>query len=363
MKKIFTFLGIILMYLNSFSQATVKVYPAEESFATGYIDVTDKGDGQAKRAFPNFFMFDLSDVPNHGTITSIDLTYFISYSSVAGSSIGSDVYIIDANTIATPFQTLKDTIDNAGYVVWSGDTYSGINYGGIGSTETLNSAAVDAANNALLYQDWLSFTIKYDNYIWEIEGWDNEFSKPYLEITYTPGTPVTAITITSPGDETTIDSPSGSLQLSATVEPASPTFDSVVWEFTDPAYETWASIDENGLLTALGVADVTVIVRAVAWDGSGITQTYTVTLTNQTSSINNQESQIKVFPNPATDILKIVNNTEFDVQLINVLGEVIYSENNLSEQTNINVESFVNGLYFVKITDSNSEHISKVIIK
>ena len=66
-----------------------------------------------------------------------------------------------------------------------------------------------------------------------------------------------------------------------------------------------------------------------------------------------------VSPNPFSNNIKILNGkgTEY-FQLINSVGEIIYSGKNISEHDFSNI---ANGIYFLQITDGNKRQISKIV--
>lgn len=88
---------------------------------------------------------------------------------------------------------------------------------------------------------------------------------------------VTGITVTGAGAATTIAVDGGTLQMSAAILPADATNKNVVWGVTNGTGQ--ATISAGGLLTA--VADGTVTVIATAIDGSGVTDTLEITISNQ----------------------------------------------------------------------------------
>lgn len=89
---------------------------------------------------------------------------------------------------------------------------------------------------------------------------------------------VTAITVSGTGGINTISVLGGTLQMEATVAPATATNPTVTWTVSNEAIATINSV--TGLLQA--VANGTVLVTASAVDGSGVTGFRTVSITNQT---------------------------------------------------------------------------------
>lgn len=88
---------------------------------------------------------------------------------------------------------------------------------------------------------------------------------------------VDTITVTGAGNATTIATDGGTLQMSAAVLPETAVDKTVTWSVA--AGTGSASIDAAGLLTA--VTNGTVVVTATANDGSLVTGTKTITLSNQ----------------------------------------------------------------------------------
>ncbi len=89
--------------------------------------------------------------------------------------------------------------------------------------------------------------------------------------------PVSSIAVTGAGGSSTISSDNGTLQLNAAVLPANATTKTVSWSVTSGTGE--ASINSSGLVTA--IANGTVTARATANDGSGVSGSLVITLSNQ----------------------------------------------------------------------------------
>jgi uncharacterized protein YjdB len=89
--------------------------------------------------------------------------------------------------------------------------------------------------------------------------------------------PVSSITLAGEGGSSTIDRDSGTLQLYAHVLPANATDTTLTWTVISGTGQ--ASISETGLLKAIYDGKVTVV--ATANDGSGVTDSLVITITNQ----------------------------------------------------------------------------------
>ncbi len=106
----------------------------------------------------------------------------------------------------------------------------------------------------------------------------NDGSGIFGEITITINNQVIPVTGISISGGNAISTPGGSLQLSATVTPSNATDKSVVWSITGGTGQ--ATIDQNGLVTAISNGNV--IIRATANGGTDIYATTTISVTNQT---------------------------------------------------------------------------------
>jgi hypothetical protein len=78
----------------------------------------------------------------------------------------------------------------------------------------------------------------------------------------------------------------------------------------------------------------------------------------------NISSQFSFFPNPATDFLTIKSslNTPFNITVFNSLGQQLYMEQNIvSNNLQMCVSSFNEGLLFIQITSENNQCVYKLL--
>jgi hypothetical protein len=75
----------------------------------------------------------------------------------------------------------------------------------------------------------------------------------------------------------------------------------------------------------------------------------------------NQLQNFSMYPNPATTVLNIVNAENSTIEVYNILGQILYTKTNISLQEEVQVSQFVQGAYFVKITNGNAVKTSKFI--
>jgi uncharacterized protein YjdB len=170
---------------------------------------------------------------------------------------------------------------------------------------------------------------------------------------------VTSITLQGQAGESTITTQGGTLQMEATVLPANADDGSYTWSVTNGTGS--ASIDGGGLLTA--TTNGTVTVTATANDGSGVTGSAIITISNQNSlGISDSElvNNISIYPNPATSEINISSDNFIEsIEFIDVFGKVIKSI--LNSNNTIDVSNLSNGLYFLQVYTKEGSAIKKFI--
>ena len=94
-----------------------------------------------------------------------------------------------------------------------------------------------------------------------------------------------------------------------------------------------------------------------------------ITVTNATESgstpgtgIVENNSAISIYPNPATTVLNVEAEGFSTIEMVNVLGQVVYSANATSNMQ-INVSNLDNGVYFVRLNGANGTATQKFIKK
>ncbi len=75
------------------------------------------------------------------------------------------------------------------------------------------------------------------------------------------------------------------------------------------------------------------------------------------------DNQIIIYPNPANDILNINASSQIDrVELYNISGQLIYSNQANNSEVSVNTSEFAQGLYIVKVYTENGHTTQKVSI-
>lgn len=72
------------------------------------------------------------------------------------------------------------------------------------------------------------------------------------------------------------------------------------------------------------------------------------------------DNLVRLYPNPTNNIINIVlqNKSPYSIEIYNILGEKMVSENNLES---LNIIEWTNGIYFVKVSQGNKLFIEKIV--
>ncbi len=139
----------------------------------------------------------------------------------------------------------------------------------------------------------------------------------------------------------------------------------------------WTSPDSWGILagdTALLNVDITPNIAAegtvtyryyVGPDATTFLDSIDIRVHASTASIEeNSLAGVSVAPNPASEYLNIKTFSlqSPSIKIIDVLGNIVLSKAEEVSSSNINIENFKNGVYFVVIESSNSSPITKRFI-
>lgn len=78
-----------------------------------------------------------------------------------------------------------------------------------------------------------------------------------------------------------------------------------------------------------------------------------------------EKKNITVRPNPATNMFTVdLNETgTAQVQLFNLVGQLVYSENTNDASVSVDVSNYNSGVYMLKITQNGEMHTAKVIVR
>jgi hypothetical protein len=182
-------------------------------------------------------------------------------------------------------------------------------------------------------------------------GWDGS----------TTSIPVTGITVKGAGGATSISTDNGTLQLSATIAPTNASNKNVTWSLQN-GNGTLATISSNGLVTARANGSVTA--KATATDGSNVSGTLTITITNQViTGISDEENDKKVTIRRMNSqfIVDYPNIEDFqDLRVYDMLGHVILSQKLPEDECSFDVSAMVSGIYLVVLTGKSLNKTFKI---
>lgn len=167
---------------------------------------------------------------------------------------------------------------------------------------------------------------------------------------------VNSIDVEGQGGQSTITTVGGTLQMSAAVLPSNATDNTYTWSVSNGTGS--ATIDVNGMLTAQ--TDGTVDVVATANDGSGVTGTETITISNQTAGIEEGVLSFSIVPNPTLG--KVSIKADFNiisVEVLSVSGEQIA----VFDSKEFDISSFNSGVYFVKVVSDKGLKVNRLMKK
>ena len=81
-----------------------------------------------------------------------------------------------------------------------------------------------------------------------------------------------------------------------------------------------------------------------------------------TTGIVENENNMTVYPNPATSVLNVNAEGYNTIEIVNMLGQVVYTAN-ARNNMQINVSNYNNGVYFVRMNGANGTSTQKFIKK
>ena len=88
------------------------------------------------------------------------------------------------------------------------------------------------------------------------------------------------------------------------------------------------------------------------------------TLVLRINALDEEIIDLKTYPNPASDKLTIeLPQSTFDVALINIIGETVFDEKNVTEKIVLDADKFTRGIYFVRASTNKSVFTKKIILQ
>ena len=96
--------------------------------------------------------------------------------------------------------------------------------------------------------------------------------------------------------------------------------------------------------------------------GSGVLGNFSAPslLANDNFEVTNKT---KLFPNPSTGIVKIDTQETFSLSVIDVLGKLVYTNNQVDNPTNIDLTNLQKGVYLVKVISEKAYSTEKLFLE
>lgn len=92
-----------------------------------------------------------------------------------------------------------------------------------------------------------------------------------------------------------------------------------------------------------------------------VVQTAKIKMSDVVGISSYSENPVKLFPNPASDYIRIVNSEGKNLVIENSIGEIVFTEVISSSDYLINTTNFKSGIYFARVPGSNSAPVRFVI--
>lgn len=100
--------------------------------------------------------------------------------------------------------------------------------------------------------------------------------------------------------------------------------------------------------------------------GSGFEQYFRVANSTGVNNVNKTSYSLNVYPNPANNVINVsIYGTvlsEAKVQLVNIMGQVVYTTSTRNQQISIPTEHLANGIYTLVYNTGDSRKMEKVVI-
>ncbi len=146
-------------------------------------------------------------------------------------------------------------------------------------------------------------------------------------------------------------------QLIATITPSNASNQNVTWGSSNNGV---ATVDENGLVTAVAQGNAVIIV--ITADG-GFTATCNVTVNNANAiDIPVNRDNLTLYPNPVGSLLNIESSTTIHkIEVCNFLGQIVDVVNTNNHSYQYHTEKLNAGYYMFKIHTDNGVVVKKVM--
>ncbi|MBA3680191.1 MAG: T9SS type A sorting domain-containing protein [Bacteroidetes bacterium] len=128
---------------------------------------------------------------------------------------------------------------------------------------------------------------------------------------------------------------------------------------------SWLPSGSGSSITVTPTVSTTYTVNGTDANGCSSSTTVTQGIVFCTGISSNQllSSDIKLYPNPSNGLFNLELNSSAQVSITTILGQVILDEKMESGTHTFNLQDQIKGLYFVKITQNNTQATIKIIVE
>ncbi len=79
---------------------------------------------------------------------------------------------------------------------------------------------------------------------------------------------------------------------------------------------------------------------------------------------NNITKSLSIYPNPASDIVKVNSEENINyIEILNISGQIVSFENVNTNNAEINISNLSSGVYFIKVYTANDVTTQKLIVE
>jgi hypothetical protein len=86
-------------------------------------------------------------------------------------------------------------------------------------------------------------------------------------------------------------------------------------------------------------------------------------LNTQLSTNQFAKNDINLYPNPSTGIVHFDTPNAVSIAIVDVLGKTVFTAQNVTKETNVDLSNLQKGVYFAKINGESGSFSKKIILK
>lgn len=87
------------------------------------------------------------------------------------------------------------------------------------------------------------------------------------------------------------------------------------------------------------------------------------TVLSSALNVGQYDANVRVFPNPATELVTVTASEVVNIQMVDLQGKVLFEKANVNGKQEIDVRSMSNGVYMVKVSNNNFTSVKRIVIQ